>query len=687
MKPSKNPNTPLVVHKKSSTYPTHRNALFSTCIAILAILSLAQGSARAFTNFLVNPGFELGTNGWTIVAPWVWNGPSYAVQNTNAFVNGSGTVHVAVRSGTNAFKEWGYFQTYVTTPGAMQTFPAAPSSTWSADGWASTQIPDNIQTNGAGVGSRVYLQLLFLDATTNYGAPLASYTSSGITIASPVSTWIYQQVTDGSGGTNLLAPSGTAFVRFQMIVAQPAPSGGIYAGGSCYWDDVTLFKTSKPDPEITVQPVATETRTYGQTATFTVVADGLTALSYKWQKDGADISNPNAYGITTATLTLSNVTTAQAGNYTCTVTDLAGPLTSNPGQLIINDPGLISITPALGQTVISGGTANIKVSAAGSTALTYSWQLNGNTLSDNGHFSGTASSNLTVANLTTADAGTYTVLVNGGALQVTNGLKVVSSSEVSSNLLVNSGFEDGVWSAPWENGWTKFNGTALNTSADFYDVLNQQGPVSVWAGTYVAQVYASDADDGFYQNIPVTAGATYHAGGMGYMSHYTPVAGTSFITMQLFFKDSGGNTLQTCAATQFATNATTTVDTWIPFSVTNGTSADLVAPAGAVSATFQVYEFNWTYAGGAGYFDNVYVTQTAAAPAPNFSLSSSVSGNQIHISFPTTTGFSYDVLYSSSLVNPTPSWSPLTTVPGDGTVHSVPDNLGPGTKFYRVKAH
>jgi hypothetical protein len=121
--------------------------------------------------------------------------------------------------------------------------------------------------------------------------------------------------------------------------------------------------------------------------------------------------------------------------------------------------------------------------------------------------------------------------------------------------------------------------------------------------------------------------------------------------------------------------------------VTNGASADLVAPAGAVSATFQVYEFNWTYAGGAGYFDNVFVTQTQAAPAPQFSLSSSVSGNQIHISFPTTSGFTYDVLSSTSLGSPTGTWPTLTTVTGDGTVKSVPDTLGAGTKFYRVKAH
>src|ERR1035437_929904 len=287
MKPSKYSLQPKPESGQDSTHRNWLTSLSCLLMASVTILAFSAASASALTNFLANPGFELGTSGWTIVPPWTWNGPSYAVQDTNQLVNTSPTVHVAVHSGTNAFKVWGYFQTYGTTPGAMQTLPAAASSQWSSDGWVSTQVPDNMKVNGAGVGSRCYLQMLFLDATTNYTVPLATYTSEGIDTTSATSTWLYQQVTDGSGGTNLTAPANTAFVRFQMIVLQPGPVGGVYAGGSAYWDDVTLFKTSRPDPEITVQPVPV-TQVYGQTATFSVVADGLTALSYKWQKDGAD---------------------------------------------------------------------------------------------------------------------------------------------------------------------------------------------------------------------------------------------------------------------------------------------------------------------------------------------------------------------------------------------------------------
>ena len=665
--------------------PTCRNGLTSlliTLMASVAILALSATSARAFVNSLANPGFELGTSGWIIVQPWVWNGASYAVQNTSQFVNGSGTVHVAVHGGTNAFKVWGYFQTYTTTPGAMQTIAAAPGSTWTADGWASTEVPDNLKPLTGSLGCRSYIQVLFLDATTNYGAPLGSYTSPWIDTNSPTSTWIHLQVTNTSGGTTLTAPVGTAFVRFQMIMWQPGPVSGVYPGGSVYWDDVELFLTSKPDPEITIQPVPV-TKVYGQTATFSVTADGLSTLSYKWQKDSANISNPNAYGVTTSTLTLSNVTTAMQGNYTVIVTDLAGPLTSGPASLTVLDPGVISITPPLGQTKTEGQTATITVVAAGSSGLTYAWQTNGTPLSNDGRISGATSATLTVANLTTADTGTYTLVINGGAVQATNGLKVVTAAQLATNLLVNPGFEDGVLSEPWETAWVGFNGVVLQTTNDYYYL--SATPVSVWDGTYVCEVYGSDADDGIYQNVPVTAGATYHAGGWFYMSSDAPIAAPTTVTMQLMFKNAGGTTLTTFTAPVIDVNFVP--DTWISLQATNATGGtDIVAPAGTVSATCQIYEFNWSYAGGNVYFDDLYLTHASQSAPPAVTIAASALGGLMNLTFPTTSGVTYEVLYTDSLTSPI-TWYTNSTIVGDGTVKSVSDPIGATQRFYRLLEH
>jgi hypothetical protein len=641
------------------------------------ILALSCAFASAQTNWLANPGFEAGTASWVNMPPWTWNGPSFGYQDTNQFVYTSTTKKVTVHGGTNAFKIWGYFQSYATAPGAMQTFRASPGSTWAASGWAATQTPDNMTSTDTS-----YLEVQFLDATTNIIAPLGDCKSDALTTASPVDTWIQFQVVDPiSLETNLTAPGGTAFVRFLVRFSQPAG----YPGGSCYWDDVKLVLTSRPDPEITVQPQPVPSSPiYGQTVTFTVVADGQTALSYLWQKDGAPISNPNAYGITTATLTLSNANTSMNGAYTVTVTDSAGPLTSEAAVLSVQDPGVISITPPKGQTLTNGATAHFSVVAAGSSPLSYQWQLNGNPLSNGGRTTGALSSALAIANVTAADAGTYTVQINGGVVQASSSLKVVSPAQLATNLLVNPGFEDGVFAEPWETAWAPFNGAGLATTNDYY--YQSTTPVSVYDGNYVCRTYVAGADNGLYENnVPAAAGASYRVGGYFYVSGLDPVVAPAWVVLQLFFKDSAGNNLATFATPQIGPTFPT--NTWTFLQISNGTGGlDLVAPAGTASATCQIYEYAQQGGGGSVYFDDLYVTR-ASLPSPTpVTITPWISGGAMHLAFPSTSGVTYEVLYANSLTNPI-TWRTNATVAGDGTVKTVSDPLGSAQRYYRLLEH
>jgi len=83
---------------------------------------------------------------------------------------------------------------------------------------------------------------------------------------------------------------------------------------------------------ITTQP-ASVTVTAGGSATFTVAATaGSSTISYQWRRNGTAIS-----GATNATLTLSNVTSANdAGDYTVVVMTEAGMVTSNVATLTVN---------------------------------------------------------------------------------------------------------------------------------------------------------------------------------------------------------------------------------------------------------------------------------------------------------------------------------------------------------------
>lgn len=98
--------------------------------------------------------------------------------------------------------------------------------------------------------------------------------------------------------------------------------------------------TTQPDtvpPSITQQPQAQDVCA-GATATFTVAASGSGTLSYKWQKNGSDISNGGHYsGATTSTLTVSNVDSQDEANYRCVVTSPYGSATSNNAALTLVD--------------------------------------------------------------------------------------------------------------------------------------------------------------------------------------------------------------------------------------------------------------------------------------------------------------------------------------------------------------
>lgn len=74
----------------------------------------------------------------------------------------------------------------------------------------------------------------------------------------------------------------------------------------------------------------------GKTAKFSVEAYGSTALTYRWRKGAVDLVNGGRIaGATSATLTISGLTAADAGEYSVIVTSGAGSLTSQEAHLWI----------------------------------------------------------------------------------------------------------------------------------------------------------------------------------------------------------------------------------------------------------------------------------------------------------------------------------------------------------------
>ncbi len=93
------------------------------------------------------------------------------------------------------------------------------------------------------------------------------------------------------------------------------------------------FLLEVPDTVAFAEHPASQTVAPGGSATLSVQASGVGALSYQWRRNGLVVG-----GAAGANLAISAATPAQAGDYTVTVTDANGPLTSRLARLTVDTP-------------------------------------------------------------------------------------------------------------------------------------------------------------------------------------------------------------------------------------------------------------------------------------------------------------------------------------------------------------
>ncbi|WP_438480139.1 putative Ig domain-containing protein [Oleiharenicola lentus] len=110
-------------------------------------------------------------------------------------------------------------------------------------------------------------------------------------------------------------------------------------------------------PTITTHPVS-QTKNAGEAVTFTVAVTGAPAPTFQWKKGG------NAINLaTSSSYTITGLATGDAGDYTVTVTNVGGSVTSDIAVLVVNAAGLEAWRAAnfnsteLGNLAVSGPNA------------------------------------------------------------------------------------------------------------------------------------------------------------------------------------------------------------------------------------------------------------------------------------------------------------------------------------------
>jgi hypothetical protein len=335
------------------------------------------------------------------------------------------------------------------------------------------------QFNGANIsGATNSTYSISSVASANYGSyqviitnPAGSITSNAAYLSAPFIQVVGQpnSVTNTAGGIASIniavSASGPITYQWQRLPAGGSTwtnltDGGLYTGsstsslaigptstsmsgdqfrcqvGNNYGQNQTSNNATLTVPalNITFQPTP-QTANGGQSASFSVYANANAPISYQWQREasgsntwvnlsnGGNYSGVTAFNSFSSTLVVSAATISMSGDqFRCVLTDTYGTATSNAAALTVVP--LKFTTQPTQVTVFSGQTATFSAVVSGTGPFTYQWQLNGVNIS------GATGATYSINNVSSSNAGTYTVVATNsyGSVISSGGVLTVNQS-------------------------------------------------------------------------------------------------------------------------------------------------------------------------------------------------------------------------------------------------------------------
>lgn len=263
--------------------------------------------------------------------------------------------------------------------------------------------------------------------------PLAasSLAGTGVTLAGATRVAVtrcdFSRLTNGIDFTNpSLTGVSVSECVFRDAVVRPLNLTVAQAAGVQIWSCVETDNAQHEPANWTgygdSPRLARETAAAGTSLQLSASACALPGATYQWFKDGTALA-----GATSATLLLPSLSSADAGDYSVLATNAAGTGLSNHILVAVTaaPPPSGDIAPTFttqpaSQTAPAGSTVTFSVTVSGSPAPTVVWYRNGLT------FSGWTGTSLTLAGVSSNDAGNYWAVATNSAGSATSATATLS---------------------------------------------------------------------------------------------------------------------------------------------------------------------------------------------------------------------------------------------------------------------
>jgi hypothetical protein len=322
------------------------------------VVNCATGAQTVYANQTTNAGI------WSFVGRFPFGSGTTTIRMTDATLDGN----VSVADGLKLM--FVYPTSVPATPSGLTAVAASSSQinlTWS----------DNA-TNEAGVS---------IGRSSLSGGPFTDIANL------PVNATTYSD-------TNL-AENATYYYRVRATNYLGTSANSTQASA-------TTLSSVPTAPSFSAQPQS-QTVTAGNGVAFSAAASGTPIPTYQWRLNGTNIA-----GATNTSYSNADVEPGDAGTYTLIASNAVNTATSSDAVLTVIIP-----TPTISQQPQSqsqslGGTANFSVTAGGGAPLRYQWRFNDVEISGASNFTYSRS------DLTTNDAGIYSVVVTNNYGSITS---------------------------------------------------------------------------------------------------------------------------------------------------------------------------------------------------------------------------------------------------------------------------